>query len=366
MPEIVDRLVAFVHRLRAEGMRVGTSEVLDFCRAVALLGPTDLYWAGRICLVTRQPDLETYDRVFRGFFRDIATELPNPAPEVPPAFTEPNRGQPAAINTQRQVDAQAALASPHDVERTRNFADWSPEELARLAVLLRRQPLRLPQRRTRRLAATQRGHLDLRRTLRRSFRTGGETVRLARRDRRSAPRRLVLLLDVSRSMSPYSRALLLFGHVAMRRNRGGEAFCFGTRLTRVTAAVEQQRPENVLARTSAEVVDWDGGTHIGGTLKSFLDEYGHRGLARGAVVVIASDGLDAGPPELLERQMARLARLAHQIVWLNPLAASARYEPLARGMRAALPHIDVFLSGHDLASFGAMEEQLLNSRGGRQ
>lgn len=365
MPDAIDPLVAFAHRLRAEGVRVGTSEVLDFCRALALLGPTDLYWAGRICLVTRQPDLETYDRVFRTFFRDAAAELADPAPELPRDGAEPDGEQLRALSTQGRAPAQATLASPHHVERTRSFADWSPEELARLAALLRRRPLQLPQRRTRRLTASRTGRLDLRRTLRRSLRTGGEPLRLARRDRRSAPRRLVLLLDVSRSMSAYSRALLLFAHVAVRRNRGGEAFCFGTTLTRVTRALEQRRPEAVLARTAAEVVDWDGGTHIGRAVKSFLDQYGHRGLARGAVVVIASDGLDAGSPELLEQQMARLARLANRIVWLNPLAASARYKPLARGMQAALPHVDLFLSGHDLASFEAMEEQLLRNGGRR-
>lgn len=365
MAEAIDRLVTFAHCLRAEGVKVGTSKVLDFCSALALLGPAELYWAGRICLVTRQPDLEIYDQVFRSFFRDAATELPSPAPEVAGDGAEPQGRERRALATQRHLAAQPALASPNDSERTRSFADWSPEELDRLAELLRRRPPQLPQRRTRRLTASRAGRLDLRRTLRRSFRTGGETVQLSLRDRKSTPRRLILLLDVSRSMSPYSRALLLFGHVAVRRNRGGEAFCFGTRLTHVTRAVGQRRPEEILTRTASEVADWEGGTRIGGALKTFVDEYGHRGLARGAVVVIASDGLDAGPPELLGQQMARLSRLAHRIVWLNPLAASPRYEPLARGMHAALPHVDVFLSGHDLASFEAMEEQLLSSRGRR-
>jgi uncharacterized protein with von Willebrand factor type A (vWA) domain len=161
-------------------------------------------------------------------------------------------------------------------------------------------------------------------------------------------------------MSTYSRALLLFGHAAVRQNPGSEAFCFGTRLTRITLLLDQQRPEEVLRGASAEVVDWDGGTCIGAAVKSFLDDYGHRGMARGAVVVIASDGLDAGDPELLHRQMERLGRLAYRIVWLNPLAASDRYRPLARGMHAAMPHIDVFVSGHNLASLESLEQQLMD------
>jgi hypothetical protein len=160
----------------------------------------------------------------------------------------------------------------------------------------------------------------------------------------------VLLLDVSGSMADYSRALLMFTHAVLRTDRRFEAFCFGTRLTRVTRALGAAALDEALDRAAEEVVDWNGGTRIGESLKRLLDEYGHRGLARGAVVVICSDGLDVGDPELLGEQMARLSRLAHRVVWLNPLQEDPAYEPLARGMRAALPYVNVFASGHNLAS----------------
>jgi uncharacterized protein with von Willebrand factor type A (vWA) domain len=171
----------------------------------------------------------------------------------------------------------------------------------------------------------------------------------------------VLLLDVSGSMADYSRALLFFAHAALRADRRWEAFCFGTRLTRVTGALATRDPDAALERAAAEVVDWEGGTRIGESLKTFLDEFGHSGMARGSVVVICSDGLDVGDPELLAGQMARLARLAHRVVWLNPLKEDPAYEPLARGMQAALPSIDLFASGHDFESLEAVSAALSGS-----
>jgi uncharacterized protein with von Willebrand factor type A (vWA) domain len=151
-------------------------------------------------------------------------------------------------------------------------------------------------------------------------------------------------------MADYSRALVMFAHAALRGNPHWEAFCFGTRLTRVTSALAEADPDEALRRAAEEVFDWDGGTRIGESLKRFLDDFGHGGLARGAVVVVCSDGLETGDPELLAEQMARLSRLAHRVVWLNPLKGDPAYEPLARGMQAALRHVDVFASGHNLAS----------------
>jgi hypothetical protein len=168
----------------------------------------------------------------------------------------------------------------------------------------------------------------------------------------------VLLLDVSGSMSPYSRALLVFAHATLRTEPTWEAFCFGTRLTRVTRALAAANPDEALTRAAAEVVDWDGGTRIGEAQKTFLDRYGHAGLARGAIVVVCSDGLDTGDPTILAEQAARLSRLAYVLVWLNPLKEDPAYAPLARGMAAALPHVDVFASGHDLASLEALGTRL--------
>jgi uncharacterized protein with von Willebrand factor type A (vWA) domain len=171
-------------------------------------------------------------------------------------------------------------------------------------------------------------------------------------------RPLVLLLDVSGSMDPYSRALVMFAHGALRTGRRVEAFCFGTRLTRVTRSLATPDADEALARAASEVVDWDGGTRIGESLKAFLDGHGHGGLARGALVLICSDGLEVGDPDILAAQMARLSRLAYRVVWLNPLQEDPAYEPLARGMKAALPHVDLFASGHSLASLEELGEAL--------
>lgn len=338
MTEAVGSLAAFARALRSEGLAVGTDRVTAFCRATALVGPVDLYWAGRATLVSRPEDLPAYDRVFQAHFGTPERE---------------RQGEPIRIRIELD-EGEVALASPIELLKSKSFARCTDEELAQLTEQMGRIPLAVPKRRTRRREPARTGTPDLRRTLRRSFRTGGDPVGLAFRGRRSRRRRLVLLLDVSGSMAEYSRALLFFAHSALRADRRWEAFCFGTRLTRVTHALATRDPDEALRRASEEVVDWDGGTRIGESLKTFLDAFGHAGMARGAVVVICSDGLDVGEPALLAEQMARLSRLAHRVVWLNPLKEDPAYEPLARGMQAALPSIDLFASGHDLASLEAV------------
>ena len=265
--------------------------------------------------------------------------------------------EPAVGNGVREAE-DAALASPAERLRRKSFAACTPEELRELAALMATLRLAPPPRRSRRRRPAAARELDVRRTVRRALRTGGDPALLARRRRQLRPRRVVLLLDVSRSMSPYSRALLVFAHAALRSSPRWEAFCFGTRLTRLTHALATWNPDEALRRTTADVVDWDGGTRIGESLKAFLDRFGHGGLARGSVVVVCSDGLDTGDPALVAEQMARLRRLAHLVVWLNPLKEDPRYEPLARGMAAALPHVDVFLGGHDLGSLEELAAQL--------
>ena len=329
------RLVELGRALRAEGLAVGPGRVLEFCRAAALVGPGELYWAGRATLLARPEEIPVYDRVFASFFG---------------AVEEQTATRPRVRLELVEADGNGVRASRAEVLRRTSFAELSPDELAELATLAARIALVVPERRTRRRGPSRRGGPDLRRTLRRSLRTGGEPHELARRERRRRQRRLVLLLDVSRSMSAHSSALLAIAHGVLRRDAHWEAFCFGTRLTRVTRALRTSDPGAALERAAAEAVDWDGGTRIGDAVKAFLDRHGHGGMARGAVVVLCSDGLEVGDPELLAEQMARLQRLAHRVVWLNPLAESDRYEPLARGMRAALPHVDVFASGHSLDS----------------
>jgi uncharacterized protein len=338
--DAVAALAAFGRALRAEGLPVGTGRIASFTRAAALLSPGDLYWAGRATLVARRDQIPVYDRVFRAFFGGTRAPVARPR------------------RTNLAFEEEVALASPVELLRRKNFADCSAEELAELAALMAQLRLVVPTRRSRRLAPAQAGRPDLRRTLRRSFRTGGEPLERRFRARRRGRRRLVLVLDVSGSMADYSRALLVFAHAALRADRRWEAFCFGTRLTRLTRALAASRPDEALRRAADEVFDWNGGTRIGESLKLLLDEYGHRGLVRGAVVVLCSDGLEIGDPDLLAEQMARLSRLAHRVVWLNPLKGDPAYEPLARGMHAALPHVDVFAAGHNLASLEELGDQL--------
>jgi uncharacterized protein len=343
----VDEAVAVATRfgraLREEGLPVGPDRIGTFCRAAALVGEDGLYWAGRTTLVARPQDLATYDRVFATFFG-----APASAPAPPPRREEP----PA------EEDVDVALASRIEVLREKSFARCSPEELARLSRLMAEIPLTMPPRRTRRYRASTRGAIDLRRTLRRAARTGGDPASRAWRTRRVRPRRLVLLLDVSGSMADHSRALLLFAHAAARGEARCEVFAFGTRLTRLTRQLARTDVDAALANAAEEVVDWSGGTRIGESVKRFLDDHGHVGMARGAVVVVCSDGLELGDPALLGEQMARLRRLAHRVVWLNPLKSDPGYEPLTRGMRAALPHVDLFVSGGNLASLQELAAHL--------
>jgi len=335
-------LVRFGRALRAEGLPVGPDRVAELGRAAALLEPDELYWAGRTTVVSRPEQIPVYDAVFGRFF----------GPPVPMP------GPPLVLRIRAEVEEDVGLASRIELLREKSFSRCTREELLELAELMSRIDLVVPRRRTRRREPARSGAPDLRRTLRRSFRTGGDPLERAWRRRRRRPRRLILLLDVSGSMDAYSRALVLFAHAALRSDRRFEAFCFGTRLTRVTRQLEGPNPDDALRRAAAEVLDWDGGTRIGECLERFLDEYGHGGLARGAVVVICSDGLDVGDPELLGEAIARLSRLAHRVVWLNPLKEDPAYAPLARGMQAALPHVDLFASGHNLASLEAVGKAL--------
>jgi uncharacterized protein len=337
-----DRLTRFGRALRAEGLSVGTGRIAQFCRAAALLPPQDLYWAGRATLVSRAVDIPVYDAAFDAFFG-------------PPAEARPRR---AIVRIRVEGEVETALASPEELLREKSFARCSDAELATLGQLMRRLPLVIPERRSRRRIPARRGAPDLRRTLRHAFRTGGDPVERARRERRRVRRPLVLLLDVSGSMDAYSRALVMFAHGALRSGRRVEAFCFGTRLTRVTRSLAAPNADEALTQAASEVVDWDGGTRIGESLKTFLDEHGHGGLARGALVLICSDGLEVGDPDVLAEQMARLSRLAYRVVWLNPLQEDPAYEPLARGMKAALPYVDLFASGHSLASLEELGEAL--------
>lgn len=355
MPEL-DRLVEFAQSLRAAGLRPGTGAVEDFCRASALVGVGDLYWAGRATLVSRRDDIPVYDSVFTAYFSGSAT-MPVPKRSrlrlVTPGDDRDGEGEAGEMRAPR-----AARASRIELLRRKRFEQCTPGELAELATLAEGLARSLPARRSRRRERARRGALDLRSTLRLSLRTGGEPFERRFRARRDQPRRLVLLLDVSGSMRGTSRGLLALAHAIVRAHARTEVVCFGTRVTPVTRELRARSTDEALRRAGDAVADWEGGTRIGDSLKTFLSRSGHRGAARGAIVVLCSDGLETGDPELLRAQMERLSRLAHRVVWLNPLASDPAYEPLARGMQAALPFVDVFAAGDTLESVEAVARGL--------
>jgi uncharacterized protein len=370
--------VGFGRYLRWLGFPVGTGQILTFCRAAGLLDPfdrEDLYWAAHSTFGPPRKDLEEFDGAFHAYFgsgaledaagyvggrsRLSARETPPDgrvlAPTTAGTWTLPGIGE-------EDVEGETAVrivASDAEVLRRKSFDALTEEELGRTAKLIRQFPLEMPRRRTRRLQPAAGGRrFDLRRTLRRSLRTQGEPFNRAWRDRRVRPRPVVLILDVSGSMAPYSRALVQFGFATMAGGRRVEVFCFGTRLTRITRILWTRDPDGALRMVGALVPDWDGGTRIGASLKDLLDRWGQRSSIRGAVVVLCSDGLERGDPETLRAQMARLSRLAHKVIWVNPLKGSPQYEPLARGMAAAMPFVDVFLPGHNVESLEALSEIL--------
>ncbi|HEX9343409.1 MAG TPA: VWA domain-containing protein, partial [Actinomycetota bacterium] len=351
-----------------------------FCQAVAALDRFDrasLYWAGRLTMVARKQDFDAYEAAFRAWFpaeRDRATDLiaewasQMRPPEAEAAGVEllleegfAEEGWTPAAPAEQDADADdseaiiGVVASAAEVLHAKAFEDLTEAERLQANQLIRALALRLPNKRTRRRRPSPHGaQFDFRRTVRASLRTQGEPFRRAWRDRRERPRPLVLILDVSGSMSSYSRALTQFGFAAIRAGKRVEVFCFGTRLTRLTRALRRSEPDEALRQVAATVVDWDGGTRIGASLKELLDRWSQHASMRGAVVVLCSDGLERGDPRLLADQMARLSRLSHRLIWLNPLKGSPRYQPLARGMAAALPHVDLFLPGHNLASLEAL------------
>lgn len=376
----LDRLIGFGRELRRRGLPVGTGRIVTFCRGAAALGVldrTDLYWAARASLISRREDLEAFDAAFREWFREgvrVELDLPSSAPEaverlVPDELPDGLVEEEAivakewhALSGEEETEGEVAIrivASAVEVLREKSFADLSDEERRRVAHLIRRLAVQVPVRRTRRLRPAPAGpRFDVKRTLRRSLRTHGEPFHRSWRDRGSRTRPLVLILDISGSMAPYSRALLQFAFAAMAAGRKVEVFCFGTRLTRVTRTLRTKDPDRAIHEIGRLVADWEGGTRIGESLKALLAGWSQRAALRGAVAVICSDGLERGEPDLLREQMAKLRRLVHRIVWVNPLKGSPRYEPLARGMAAALPSIDVFLPGHNLESLEDLSRAL--------
>ena len=355
---VARHIVTFGRVLREAGLEVGPGRVSDALRGLAAVDLTrrdDVYWTLRQTLVSRREDIDAFDRAFHAWFLRAAVE-PRAAKAAPPAGGERRRGAPPGPGPELDGgDTSLGTWSDDEVLRHKDFAAMTPEEFARARRLIQAIAVSRPLRRTRRLRRDSRGRaLDVRGLVRASLATGGDPVERAFRSRTVAPRKLVLILDVSGSMEAYARALLLYLHAARGSGRGVETFAFGTRLTRLTPELGARSPEIAFEAAAARVQDWSGGTRIGASLKAYNDEWGRRALTRGAVVVILSDGCERGETELVGVEMARLARQAFAVVWVNPLKGHAEYEPLAGGMRAALPFVDRFLPGHDVASLESL------------
>ena len=362
---MIGAVVAFARTLRFAGLDVTTDRIQSMVVALDHLGVTgtdQVYWAGRLTLCAGPDDIRRYDQAFAAYFLgDRPAVSPVPATVTVVGLA----GWPVRDDNSSDdaVHPGVALnASDREVLRHRDVARLTQaerDEVRRLLALL--EPVG-PLRRSRRFARARRGPIDAQRTVRQLLRGGGEPARLHRHAHRRRPRRLVLLLDVSGSMAAYADALLRFAHVAVRRRSGTEVFTIGTRLTRVTRELRRRDADLALQAVAKAVPDWSGGTRLGELLRAFLDRWGQRGTARGAVVVFASDGWERGDPQVLAEQMARLRRLAHRVVWVNPHRGKAGFAPLTAGMAAALPHVDEFVSGHSLAAYEELAA-VLSGRG---
>jgi uncharacterized protein with von Willebrand factor type A (vWA) domain len=356
------RLTGLASDLRARGVRVGLGEVLGAHRALAAVDASsraEAYFALRASLCSSRADLAHFAAAFTAAFGEDAHA--NPLDELGeiekaalPRVSVPPDGDEAPATDLTPVPA---AWSEEELLREKDFADYTEGERAVARRLLAQLALRGPRRKSRRTLPTRRrrDEHDLRATMRASLRHGGELFERRYREPGERPRRVVLICDVSGSMAPYSRMLLQYMQACVAARTRVEAFAFGTRLTRVTRELRGRDPDRALARASAAVDDWSGGTRIGAAIADLNRTHGRR-IGRGAVVILLSDGWDRGEPEELQEEMARLERTAHRVVWLNPLAADPRYEPLTRGMKAALPHVDRLLPGNSIASLEALAE----------
>ena len=361
-------LISFGQYLRTHGFSVGPDRIMAFCRAAAKLDPTDatdLYWAGRLTLVDDHRRMADYDRAFAEWFtRTEQDRSTRPGEFVFGGWDEDG----SALGTQTVSTIQEVsvvdpsddgpsssgpTASEEEILKEKRFDHWTDDDLRRLKHLVAGMAVRLPKRVVRRTRPGSSGRIDLRRTVRRSLRCDGEPFHRAFR-RRPKPRRLVLILDISGSMAGFSRPLLHFAYAAHRAAHGVEVFCFGTRLTRITRQLGRRDPNRSIEEAASAVVDWESGTRIGESLAQYVRRYGPDSRNRGSVVLICSDGLERGDPQLLGTVMARLARQAHRVIWVNPLMGDPRFRPLTRGLVASLPHIDSMVAGHNLAALDQM------------
>ena len=358
--DAVDSLVGLASTLRGMGVPATTDRVATAVSALASLDPVrrvDVYWAGRLTLCGTPDDLARYDTAFSAYFGDRPGQVVRRqrlTRSQLQLIAEPGTagGEDGGYRPRESV---SAAASSVEQLRHRDVSALDAAEKEHLRRLLAALHLPGERRATRRLRPSLRGQVDGGRTLRAWLAAGGEPAPLRHRSPSTRPRRVVLLVDVSGSMEGYADALLRFAHAASRRGSPStagptEVFALGTRLTRITREMALRDPDSAMAGVAEALVDAGGGTRLGELLKQFLDQWGQRGTARGAVVVIMSDGWERGDATLLGEQVARLHRLAHRVVWSNPRKAAPGYAPLAAGMAAALPHVDDFVEGHSLAA----------------
>jgi hypothetical protein len=351
--------VAFTRVLRGAGVQVPTSSTIAFGEALGVIGIDDrdeTYWAGKATLVRRPEDHDVYDRAFKVFWEHASANTVFGIEEeqqvhlvVDSDDEDDDDDGPDAAEPSDDPTIELRFSAT-EVLRTKDFADYTDDELVEAQHLMSRLKLVGSPRRSLRLTPADRrtSRPDLRRTVRAAMRAHGEPMRRYFHEPSTRQRRLVLLLDVSGSMEPYARALIRFVHAAVAGRQKVEAFALGTRLTRITRELSSRDPDEALRRAAVAVADYGGGTRLGEGLRIFNDEWGQRGTARGAIVVVLSDGWDRGDPDVLGEQMQRLHRVAHKVIWVNPLKVTPGYAPLARGMAAALPHVDEFVEGHSI------------------
>lgn len=364
----VDRVVAgFVRFLRRGGLDLSISRSIRFRQALGVVGlgsGIDVYWAGRATLIAQPGEIAMYDAMFGAFFHHntsgLGLSFVDTVEALPVSADSDDNGQNGAdeaADDQRRDQSTALAFSADEVLSNKDFAEFTNAEIAESQQAMARMRLHPQRQRSRRRISDPGGdRLDLRRTIRRALRTHGEPIDVATSSRRHRARRLVLLLDVSGSMESYARVLIRFAHAAVAGRGRVEVFALGTRLTRMTRELGSFDVDEAVRAAAAAVVDWSGGTRLGEAVGRFNREWGVRGTARGAIVVILSDGWDRGDPDEMATEMQRLQRTAHQVIWVNPLKAGPGYEPTARGMAAALPYVDSFVEGHSLRSLHALAD----------
>ena len=357
--------VAFCRILRGAGLEVPISKVTTFVEALGRVGLEEklpVYWAARCTLLSNPGEVDAFNRAFEVFWeRKALSRLEIAVPSVTVSLATDAGEDESEINGENDGNAGPIIQlrySPVEMLREKDFAECTAAELNELRKLMGSLRLgsttRASRRRVRSKHQTQ--IPDMRRTIRRAVSLGGEPIerKFLRRDRR--PRRLILLVDVSGSKEPYARALIRIAHATVVGRTRVEAFAIGTRLTRVTRELSSLDPDAALDAASDAVSDWSGGTRLGSTIRDFNDQWGIRGMARGAIVVILSDGWDRGDPQILSEQMERLHRVSFRQIWVNPLKHTPGYAPLAKGMAAALPHTDQFIEGHSFESLERLAE----------